>query len=89
MLYVAAELYMPSGEKLRNHVVETEMGRVRNIYRFVGEVHSMVFLSEVYLFCSLDVKTISSLQKGGSGSCEGNPLYAYRLDDAGRLVILE
>lgn len=49
MLYATAELYLPSGELLRQQVVETCDGEVISFATFACENHAMTFVPEIHL----------------------------------------
>ena len=87
MLYLARVLYVVTGEKQRNVVLEVCAGVVNNIYPFGSEVHSMILLDEVYLSFSSSVKEFSEIIN--PQPVEGGDLYAYSPDDNGVLVALK
>lgn len=87
MLYLARELHTPTGEILRNRVVDVLFGAVKNVYLFSGEVHSMSLVDEVYLSYVPTIKSISDIITNPQ-SCESGDLYAFASDCNGGLVAL-
>lgn len=87
MLFLARKLHMPTGELLRNMVVRVEGSCVKDIYSFVGEVHSMALVDELFLSDLANLKKVAEIKKVPySGISE--ELYAYKQDTLGELVLL-
>lgn len=87
MLYLARELYTPSGEMLRNRVVDMTCGIVKNVYSFSGEAQSMSLIDEIYLSYNSSIKSVSDITTNPQ-SCESGDLYAFASDCNGGLVAL-
>lgn len=87
MLFLARVLHLSNGELLRNMVVRVDKSCVKEIYSFVGEVHSMVFIDDIFLSSLANLKKVDEIKTTPhSGICEG--LYAYMLDATGELALL-
>ena len=88
MLFLARVLHLPDGGLQRGMVVCTEKSAVKDIYPFVNEVHSMVLVDELFLFTVATAKSVGEMKKI-SHLENGERLYAYGLNDAGELLLLD
>lgn len=83
MLYVTAELFLPSGEILHQQVVETYEGVVVSFVSFTCENHAMTFVPQVHIFDHLPAGCGSSAVSRGVG------LYACVHDNSGSWILLD
>ena len=88
MRFLARVLHLPDGGLQRGMVVCTEKSIVKDIYPFVNEVHSMVLVDELFLFTVATAKSVGEMKKI-SHLENGERLYAYGLNDAGELLLLD
>ena len=87
MLYAVRTLFMPSGEELRSKTLLVVHGRVEAIADFTAEMHSMMFVDEVYVSASPSLSSMEDMIKNEAPDI-GGPLYAYSADAAGNLSLL-
>lgn len=88
MLYVARVLHATNGEVMRNKVVVTENGVVKDIYSFCNECHSMLFVDEVYISLADEIPGLHEIVRNQC-LCQDGDSCAYVLDCNGTPLLLE
>ena len=84
MLYATGELYLPSGELLRQQVVETCDGVVLTFSSFLCENHSVLYVPVIHLFGRLPFGADAV-----AGNCATDVLYACPRRADGAWEVLE
>ena len=87
MHYATPLLHISADEIMHQAVVCVENGCVLSVSPFSVELHSLMFVNEIYLASSPSIATVEEL-KTGIFNADDN-LYAYAVGERARLELLD
>ena len=86
MLYVTPLFVGPSGKERASTVVEVaDDGRLLSFYPFKNEFYSLVFVEEIFVTASSQLKHIDDAH---DDNLTGSVMYAYSVNSSGELRLL-